>query len=333
MAGKNHSRLRALARRFAGRRVGVLGDFMLDRFVRGRVTRISPEAPVPLVRVDPDGEEVRLGGAGNVVRNLAALGARPLAAGVVGADDTGRLLRQELKRVKGAADFLAVVRGRQTTLKTRIIAQHHHVVRVDWEETDPLPPRILAALAKAVRRALPRLDALVLSDYDKGVLNDDFLDELLVAANRSGVPVFLDLKIERQLSREIRLLQINKQRAEEITGRQIASGKDLALVGQALQARFPCEILALTLGSEGMRVFERDGQTYLAAVRDKPWEIFDVTGAGDTVLSALTLAITAGASASEAAELANTAAGVVVGKLGTAVCTRQELLDELRPRR
>jgi len=330
MARKQQARLISLVRRFRGRRVGVVGDFMLDRFIRGRVSRISPEAPVPLVLVERDGEDERLGGAGNVVANLAALGARPLAVGVVGADETGKHLRRELRKIKGVRDGLLVARGRVTTLKSRIIALHHHVVRVDWEDTEPLSAREQARLSATVRRALPRLDALVLSDYDKGVLADALLEELLTATRRAGVPVFVDLKVERNLEPGVRLVQVSKHRTEEMVGRELQSEKDLNLVGGHLMARFPCETLVLTLGSRGMRVFEDGGHANLAAVRAKPWEVFDVTGAGDTVLSTLVLALTGGASAAVAAELANAAAGVVVGKLGTAVCRQQELLGALR---
>ena len=321
-----------LLRRFRGRRIGVVGDFMLDRFIRGSVARISPEAPVPLVRVAPDGEDARLGGAGNVVANLAALGARPLALGVVGADASGRLLRRKLHQVAGAKDALVVVRKRVTTVKTRIIALHHHVVRVDWEDTEPLPEREQARLASRVRRALPGLDALVLSDYDKGVLTDTLLEEIIGSARRAGVPVFVDLKVDRRLEPGVRLVQVSKQRAEEMAGTRIRGAKALELVGRHLLARYPCEALVLTLGSEGMRVFERasraspaQGRASLAADRTKSWEVFDVTGAGDTVMATLTLAVVAGARVLEAARLANAAAGVVVGKLGTAVCTAEEL--------
>ena len=331
-----------LLRRFRGRRIGVVGDFMLDRFIRGSVARISPEAPVPLVRVAPDGEDARLGGAGNVVANLAALGARPLALGVVGADESGRLLRRKLHQVAGAKDALVVVRKRVTTVKTRIIALHHHVVRVDWEDTEALPEREQARLASRVRQALPGLDALVLSDYDKGVLTDTLLEGIVGSARRAGVPVFVDLKVDRRLEPGVRLVQVSKQRAEEMAGTRIRSAKALELMGRHLLARYPCEALVLTLGSEGMRVFERASRASpaksrasgeaspprrasLAADRTKPWEVFDVTGAGDTVMATLTLAVVAGARVLEAARLANAAAGVVVGKLGTAVCTAEEL--------
>ncbi len=337
-----------LLRRFRGRRIGVVGDFMLDRFIRGSVARISPEAPVPLVRVAPDGEDARLGGAGNVVANLAALGARPLALGVVGADESGRLLRRKLHQVAGAKDALVVVRKRVTTVKTRIVALHHHVVRVDWEDTEALPEREQARLASRVRRALPGLDALVLSDYDKGVLTDTLLEGIVGSARRAGVPVFVDLKVDRRLEPGVRLVQVSKQRAEEMAGTRIRSAKALELMGRHLLARYPCEALVLTLGSEGMRVFERASRAgsanatkggaspprraSLAADRTKPWEVFDVTGAGDTVMATLTLAVVAGARVLEAAWLANAAAGVVVGKLGTAVCTAEELRAALSNR-
>jgi len=320
-------KLQSLVRRFRRRRVAVVGDYMLDRFIRGSVTRVSPEAPVPVVQVNQP-ESAHLGGAGNVVANLAALGARPAAFGVAGKDEAGAAVRRELRRLRAEASGLLAASGRPTTQKTRIIAEHQHVVRADWEATGPLGAALEAQLLRRLRAAAPQLDAVVLSDYDKGVLSETLLAEVLALSRQRRLPVFIDLKVPRELDPGVRLVLLNQRRAEELAGRRITDEKSLDLVGRHLMARFPCQTLVITRGAQGMAVREKDTE-HFEAVRTRPWEVFDVTGAGDTVLATLTLALVAGASPREAATLANIAAGVVVGKLGTAACAARELLEHL----
>lgn len=330
MAAPSRTRLRALVRRCRGRRIGVVGDLMLDRFIRGSVSRISPEAPVPVVEVNQP-ETSHLGGAGNVVANLAALGARPVVFAVVGDDAAGGTVRQELRRLGVVQSGLVRAPGRPTTVKTRIIADHQHVVRADWEKAGPLEPPLERQLLGALKRQVGRLEAVVLSDYDKGVITDASLAGLLEACTARGVPVFMDLKKPRRVEVGLRLLLVNQRRAEEISGLGVGDQKSLELVGRHLMARFPCSTLIITRGARGMAVFEKGegGGQRFAAVRTRPWEVFDVTGAGDTVMATLSLALVSGAKPEEAAVLANAAAGVVVGKLGTAVCTPRELLAAL----
>jgi len=331
MAAQSNQRLRSIVRRFRGRRIGVVGDFMLDRFIRGSVVRVSPEAPVPVVEVNRP-ETFHLGGAGNVAANLAALGARPAVFGVVGSDSAGDCIRRELKRLRGAATGLLRAPGRPTTVKTRIIADHQHVVRVDWEATEPLAGKLEVSLLRAFRQAATRLDGVVLSDYDKGVLTETLLEELQEICAARKLPVFVDLKKARRFEKPVRLILINQRRAEEISGHPIGDDRSLDLLGRHLMARFPCSTLIITRGSRGMAVREEKTE-HFEAVRTRPWEVFDVTGAGDTALSTLTLAMVSGATPREAATLANAAAGVVVGKLGTAVCSPKELLAGLETRR
>jgi D-beta-D-heptose 7-phosphate kinase/D-beta-D-heptose 1-phosphate adenosyltransferase len=316
-------------RRFRGKRLAVVGDLMLDRFIRGRVARISPEAPVPVVEVNQP-ETQHLGGAGNVAANLAALGARPAVFGVVGRDEAAQALHRELARHRIAATGVVADSGRPTTVKTRIIAEHQHVVRADWEQAGPLPPALERRLLAAFRRAAPRLDGVILSDYDKGVLSEALTAELLELCRAQCLPVFVDLKVAKPLEPGVALVLVNQHRAEEIAKTKIDSDKALQLVGRHLMARFPCSTLVVTRGAQGMVVFERGSRgARVAAVRTRPWEVFDVTGAGDTVMAVLALATVAGATPAQAAALANAAAGIVVGKLGTAVATSQELLETL----
>ncbi|MGH9787738.1 MAG: bifunctional heptose 7-phosphate kinase/heptose 1-phosphate adenyltransferase [Candidatus Acidiferrales bacterium] len=336
MATPSPARLRALIRRFRGKRLAVVGDLMLDRFIRGRVARISPEAPVPVVEVNQP-ETQHLGGAGNVAANLAALGARPAVFGVVGRDEAARTLRRELASNRIAAGGVVADPQRPTTVKTRIIAEHQHVVRADQEQAAPLPRALERRLLAAFRRAAPRLDGVILSDYDKGVLTEALTAELLALCQAQRLPVFVDLKAPKRLDPGVTLVLVNQRRAEEIAGREIDSEKTLQLVGRHLMARFPCSTLVVTRGAQGMVVFEkgrrRTSALRVAAVRTRPWEVFDVTGAGDTVMAALALATVAGATPGQAAALANAAAGIVVGKLGTAVATPAELLESLAGKR
>lgn len=326
------ARLRFLVRRFRGLHIGVVGDVMLDRFIRGSVRRVSPEAPVPVVEVNQP-EALHLGGAGNVAANLAALRARPTVFGVVGEDAAGQAIRRELARLGIARTGLLHAPGRPTTVKTRIIADHQHVVRADWECTVPLAPGLERQFLAGFRRRATRLDGVILSDYDKGVLTDTLAAGLLEACASYGVRVFVDLKRARRLEPGVALVLANQRRAEEIAGQPIRDARSLELIGRHLMARFPCSTLVITRGAEGMVVFEKKDSQHIAAVRTRPWEVFDVTGAGDTVIAALALALLAGATAQEAARVANSAAGVVVGKLGTAVCTPPELLAALTSNR
>ena len=332
MAAPSQARLRTLVRRFRGKRIGVVGDYMLDRFIRGSVRRISPEAPVPVVEVN-EPETLHLGGAGNVVANLAALGARPVVFGVVGDDSAGQAIRRELARLGAVQRGLLRDPARPTTVKTRIIADHQHVVRADWERTSPLEPPWERRLLRVFERLAARLEGVILSDYDKGVLTDSLLPGLLSTSAARSIPVFVDLKKARPLEAGVTLVLVNQRRAEEIAGRLIDNEKSLELVGRHLLARFPCSTLIITRGARGMVVFEKNPRKTdthrFAALRTRPWEVFDVTGAGDTVMAALTLALVAGATPREAAVLANSAAGVVVSKLGTAVCSPHELLASL----
>ncbi len=330
MTTPSPARLRSLVRRFRGRRLAVVGDLMLDRFIRGRVARISPEAPVPVVEVNQP-ETQHLGGAGNVAANLAALGARAVAFGVIGRDDSGRVLRKRMAREGVNAVGVLTDPARPTTEKTRIIADHQHVVRTDRESTVVLPPQLQRRLLATFKRVLPRLDGVVLSDYDKGVLTESLTADLLRECH-GRVPVFVDLKVERPLHPGVKLVLINRHRAEEMAGRSLRDGKSLQGIGRDLMARFPCSILVITLGSQGVAVFEKTSR-HIAALYRPPVELFDVTGAGDTVISVLSLAMTCGATAVEAATIANTAGWIVVGKLGTAVVKPADLLEALSQNR
>ncbi len=343
-------RLKRLIPRLRGKPIGVLGDLMLDRYLWGTASRLSPEAAVPVVDFVEQSE--CLGGSGNVAANIATLGARVEAFGVVGNDEPGRALQKCLRGASIADKGVIVDSKRVTTVKTRIIARHQQVVRVDHERREPLRAEIQEKLLRLLFSALKKLDALVLSDYDKGLITDDFADRVLSAAHQLHVPVFVKPKTSRLYAyRGARAIVCNAKEAGFYVTRSLADEKSVEEAGRALLAHFGCGAVVITRGEKGMSVFEESWPSHLhvpatsfevtyARVGQPGIErgasgrqVFDVTGAGDTVLSVLALAAAAGAPLAEAAMLANTAAGVVVGKLGTASVSPQELhhaLDDMR---
>lgn len=333
-----------------GERIGVLGDLMLDRYLWGTASRLSPEAAVPVVDFVEQNE--CLGGAGNVAANIAALGARVEIFGVLGSDEAGRAMGKCLEEAKIGRKGVLAEAKRVTTVKTRILARHQQVVRIDRERREPLRTETQEKLLRLVIGALKQLDALVLSDYDKGLITDDFANRVLSAAHRWKVPVFVGLKTRRLYAyRGARAITCNAKEAALLVNQSLADEKSLEEAGRALLATLGCGAVVITRGEKGMSIFEESsaGHVHIPATSfevtyarvGQPGiergatgrQVFDVTGAGDTVLSVLALAAAAGASLVEAAILANIAAGVVVGKLGTATVSPEELehaLNEIR---
>jgi D-beta-D-heptose 7-phosphate kinase/D-beta-D-heptose 1-phosphate adenosyltransferase len=324
MKAMTPSRARALLRAMAGRRVLVLGDVMLDEFVWGRVARISPEAPVPVVEVTR--ESVHLGGAANVAANVCALGGRAVLTGVVGHDSGARAVAMMLDEI-GADHALvtAADKARPTTRKTRIVAHHQQVVRTDRESAEPLDVATREHVLASVTRALSGCDALIVSDYQKGVVGPELMRSVLGLARRRRVPVLVDPKVRNfSLFRRVRLITPNQHEAEQATGVRIRGEVDLRAAGRRILATLGCDAALITRGEHGLSLFERGRPP--AHVPAAAREVFDVTGAGDTVIATLGLALGAGARLAEAAVLANHAAGVVVAKLGTATATPAEVL-------
>lgn len=346
--------LKRLIPRIASKRIGVLGDLMLDRYLWGTASRLSPEAAVPIVDFVEQSE--CLGGAGNVAVNIASLGAHVEVFGAIGGhgsgdDEAGVALRGCLRAAKIGDKGVFPEKSRVTTVKTRVIARHQQIVRIDRERRDPLGKTAQEKLLRALLAAAKRLDALVLSDYDKGLIDDELAERVLSACHKLNVPVFVKPKTSRLYAyRGARAIVCNAKEAGFFVTRSLADEKSLEEAGRALLAHFGSSAMVITRGEKGMSIFEESSPRHLtipatsfevtyARVGKAGIErgatgrqVFDVTGAGDTVLSVLAAAVTAGASVPAAAILANTAAGVVVGKLGTASVSPQELrhaLDEL----
>jgi rfaE bifunctional protein kinase chain/domain len=295
--------------RLSDRRIVVLGDVMLDEFIWGEVTRISPEAPVPVV--DIRRESTHLGGAANVLANLVALGSQACVVGVVGDDFAGERIRGSV-RDKSAVqtdESLVADKSRPTTIKTRIIAQNQMIVRADREHRTPISGEIETRIIAAAQAALEHAHALIVSDYDKGVITRRILGEILPGAYRR-MPVLIDPKLRNfEAYRPATLITPNHHEALRMAGLEEDTDEGLLMVARAIRKRLSCDSIN---------------------VQTMAREVFDVTGAGDTVIAALAAALAAGASMTEAAVLANHAAGIVVGKLGTATATTQEILDSIK---
>ena len=320
-------RIEQLLNRFAANTIVIVGDVMLDEFIWGRVHRISPEAPVPVVEVLD--ETYHMGGSANVAANIRGLEGTPIPIGVLGRDSAADrvldLLRQSGIEVSGL-----VRDDRPTTLKTRIIAQNQQVVRTDRESRKALSPQINADLASAFLRHLPQAKAVIVSDYDKGVVNRELLSAILPNARSAGVPVFLDPKVPHaDYYRPITLITPNQREAELLTGTAIEDERGLEDAGRKLLEKFECEYALITRGEEGMSLFSGSGSRHLPTFAR---EVFDVTGAGDTVIATLALARAGGATMEESAILANHAAGIVVGKVGIATVSQSELLTDFEAR-
>jgi rfaE bifunctional protein kinase chain/domain len=318
--------LEAIVARFAGRRVAVLGDCMVDRYLWGRVERISPEAPVPVVEIER--ESSALGGAGNVAANLRALGAEPLLLGVVGEDDDGRRLREAFAARGLDLGGLVTDAARPTTVKTRIVAHAQQVVRADRESRADLAGAALARLLEIIERELPRCEGLVVSDYGKGVIHPGTLVPALEATRRADCAVSVDPKESHiEAYRGVSILTPNQHEAGWVQGRRITDEASLLEVGWGLQQRLDAAAVLVTRGADGMSLFERGGRyTHLPTVAR---EVYDVTGAGDTVVGVVALALAAGADFPAACLLANHAAGIVIREVGTASCTREQLMASL----
>lgn len=343
------SKLKRLVGRLRGRRIGVVGDFMLDRYVWGTATRLSPEAAVPVV--DFVSETDRLGGAGNVAANLAALGARVTPFGITGTDEAARGLRAALTKQGMSDKGLLSDPRRLTTMKTRIIARHQQVVRVDREERHSLSAALEQSLISRIKAGLSRLDALIVSDYDKGVVTDALADRVLDECRRRGLPALVKPKTSRLFAyRGATAIVCNKKEAGFFVTRELTDEKSIEEAGRALLAHFGCAAIVITLGDKGMSLFEESSprHVYVPATSFEVSyarvglpgvdgsasgrQVFDVTGAGDTVLAVLALAAAGGAALADAVALANLAAGVVVGKLGTATVAPAELVRAIEER-
>ena len=311
---------------FTGRRIAVIGDVMLDRFFRGDVSRISPEAPVPVVEIEEESEHP--GGAANVGYNLVELGASPLLISVVGDDAAGEHLRLLLNALRIGDQGLVTDAARRTSEKTRIIAASQHICRVDKEHRGEIAPEIEQRVLATLAERLDELDGIILQDYNKGVITASLIHSVVALAREFGLPVHVDPKDRNFFEyRGVTVFKPNRKEAEDALRTSLRTDEDRRRGARELLRRLESDHVILTLGADGMMIAGRDEEPVLVPTR--AMQVADVSGAGDTVIATLSTACAAGASVREAAVIANHAAGVVCAQVGTVPVRFAELRDAL----
>ncbi|MFH1199308.1 MAG: D-glycero-beta-D-manno-heptose-7-phosphate kinase [Candidatus Omnitrophota bacterium] len=335
------TKLKSIINKFDRANILVIGDLILDEYIFGAAERISPEAPVPVVWANK--KNFVPGGAANVANNICALEGCVTLVGVVGYDENAEILTGALKKMKVDVSGIFVEASRHTTVKTRIVAGHQQVVRVDWENRNSLAKESNGKILKFIEKNINKFDAIIIEDYGKGVINENLLQELNMLAHRYKKIVTVDPKEEhfqyyrgvtsitpncRELENAIRNLKIKDTTNRfKINSDKLFTNKDIDAAARQILEYLDLESILVTLGEMGMQLFERNGRmTHIPTVAQA---VFDVSGAGDTVISAFTLALATGAQKLEAAHIANFAAGIVVGKVGTAVTNREEILRRI----
>lgn len=318
------SRLQQLLENFKNKNIAVVGDLMVDRYYWGTVGRISPEAPVPVVEVVE--EQVRLGGAANVANNIQMLGGEPMLVGLIGNDHPGHVFIEILKERNLPSKGIVTDASRPTTIKTRVIAHAQHVVRIDNESKADCPEHIRHMIIDAVKYNIHELDAIIIEDYNKGVVTKDVIHELIAVARKYNKIITVDPKFNNFLEyKHVTVFKPNRREVEEAIGGRLKSVADVERAGKHLLEVLEAENVLLTRGEEGMSLFEANGA--ITHIPTQALNVQDVSGAGDTVVSTLTMALASGATIHEAATLANCAAGVVVGAVGIVPIGPTELVE------
>lgn len=311
---------------FKKQKLLVIGDLILDEFIWGKVRRISPEAPVPVVEVER--ESLCLGGSANVVNNLHALGCKVALCGVIGKDENGIRLKNILEGMDIDCGGVIVKEDRPTAIKTRVIAQHQQIVRFDREKPSPISEYSKGKIIDYLKEHLDDIGAVIISDYGKGVISEDLLSKIIPIIRSKGVPIAVDPKpVNFPFYQGVTVITPNHHEAAEAAGTNTETEEGLLETAEKLLASQNSESILITRGENGMSLFERSGTT--THIPTVARDVYDVSGAGDTVISTMALTLASGADLKEAAILSNYAAGIVVGKLGTAPITLEELKDRV----
>jgi rfaE bifunctional protein kinase chain/domain len=313
MKALSSPRLNELFAHFKNKRIAVVGDVMIDRYMWGSVSRISPEAPVPVVEIDS--ETSRLGGAANVANNIKALGGIPILVGVVGNNVHGHEFREMLEQMDCPTYGIITDVTRPTTIKTRVIAHNQHVVRVDSEDKRDISPEIQQKIIDVLSEHMDSIDAVIIEDYNKGVIVKELIHSVIELVNAKGKIVTIDPKFNNFFEyQNVTLFKPNKKEAEEAIGNKFHTEADVLEAGRLLLEKLHAENILLTRSEKGMSLFERNGDvTHIPTVARK---IADVSGAGDTVIATLTMLLASGATVKEASAIANYAGGIVCGEVG-----------------
>jgi rfaE bifunctional protein kinase chain/domain len=317
-------KLSDLKKNFRDQKIAVVGDMMLDCYFRGDVKRVSPEAPVPVVEVE--NEFFRFGGAANVALNIIKLGGIPVPAGAIGDDNDGKVFTSLIEEANILSDGIIVDSSRPTTAKTRVIAGNQHVVRIDKESKQNISDKTEKRLLDYLTSNISNLDGIILEDYNKGVLTKSFIKKIISLANKKNVFITVDPKFNNFFEyKNVTVFKPNKKEAEDILGIKIKNGEDITKAGKTILERLNAGNVLLTLGSEGIAVFEKDKKEKRLATKAR--KVADVSGAGDTVISTLTMALVAGCDIMEASYLANYAAGIVCEEVGIVPIELDKLLE------
>lgn len=312
--------------KFSRSKVLVVGDIMVDQFIWGKVSRISPEAPVPVVEVTS--ETLLLGGCANVLNNIFSIGGKGTVTGIVGSDSMGRWLVQQLRKMNIETTGIIVEDNRPTIVKTRVIAHHQQVVRFDREYKNPVDSDSLRLMLDYVESQKDELGAIVVSDYNKGMITGKLITGIRKIISDTDIVLLVDPKQnDFSFYQGCDIITPNHYEAGRALGRELTTDDDIIQGGKTLLSKFKFKAALITRGEEGMTLFENDGT--ITNIPTVAKEVFDVTGAGDTVIGVLSLSVAAGATFKEAAALANQAAGIVVGKVGTATVSQEELKSVL----
>ena len=317
----NKERLLEIISNFRKVKVAVIGDLMIDDYVIGNVERISPEAPVPVVSVKE--ERFVLGGAGNVINNLATLGVKTYCYGVIGDDTDGDRLKKSLKLLGVNTEGVIRSEDRPTIVKKRILGGNQQLLRIDWEDPTNINGILEETILDNLKENIENIDAIILSDYDKGVLTERVAKEAIKLARKHGKIVTVDPK-PSNIMNYIKASSMTPNKKEALECTKLPKGTDIDVVGTTIREKLQLDNLLLTRSEEGVSLYDEKGVSNIPTFAK---EVYDVTGAGDTVISVYTLAKAAGATWTEAARIANTAAGVVVGKIGTSTVTKEEIVD------
>lgn len=316
-------RIKELLKNFLNKRIAVVGDLMVDSYYWGTVSRVSPEAPVPVV--DVVSESTRLGGAANVANNIQTLGGEPVLIGLIGDDHPGEMFLNILKDRNLSVDGIVTDTSRPTTIKTRVIAHGQHVVRIDNESKVNCPDRLQHRIIDAVKYSIHQIDGIILEDYNKGVITKEIIHEIITVARKYDKIVTVDPKYNNFFEyKNVTVFKPNKRETEEALGSRLRSDDDVIHAGERMLKTLQAENVLLTRGEEGLTLFEKSGE--ISHMKSLATNIQDVSGAGDTVISTLTMALVSGATVREAAALANCAASVVVGAVGIVPIQPEELL-------
>ncbi len=306
----------------------VVGDVMVDHFIWGNVSRISPEAPVPVVDVQKD--SILLGGCANVLNNIYAMGGKAYIAGVIGSDNIGKQMLSELREKTIEADGIVVEKGRPTTLKTRIVAHGQQVVRFDKENRKPIPQSSIDKILDYVKSLRKKIGAIVISDYNKGVVSKELIGGIKEIINDSGIFICLDPKQNNfSLYKGAHIITPNHHEVQRAAGMEITGTNDIQKLSETVLKKYAFPAMLVTRGEEGMSLFENGRKIVHTYFPTQAKEVYDVTGAGDTVIGILALCLASRANMKEATSLANLSAGIVVGKVGTAIVSQKELIEAL----